>query len=413
MDDHVTSLRSARIQAAAPFRLLFGFLRRRAEEEAGRREAGVLDFTFGDPHEMQMPAYVEALREAAVPLDELWFAYKQSEPKAQDAAAASLERVVPLGWTGANLRMTTGGFGAITVAMKAVADPGDEVIYSLPPWFLYEILAIEAGLVPVKVPALQPSFDLDLDAIAAAITPRTRIVVVNTPNNPSGRVYPPDTLLALSGLLEQASARHGRRIWLVSDEPYNRIVFDGVDFHSPAEFYPWTMLCYSYGKTLLAPGQRLGYLAVPPGLPENAELMDAVDSLQVAGGWLFPNAIMQHAVPQLEQLSIDMHALQDKRDRLVGALLEMGYEVASPEGTFYLWPRSPIPDDEAFVAALERRGVLVMPGALFETPGWFRICLTATMESIEAALPHFAAAIGEVGGPSAGQADRSPLGTSL
>jgi len=389
------SHRSQQIQAATPFRMLFDFLRRRAAEEAGRRDQGVLDFTFGDPHELAMPAYVDALREAAVPRDELWFAYKQSERPAQDAAAASLERVVPLGWTGDHLRMTTGGFGAITVAMKAVADPGDEVVYTLPPWFLYEILAIEAGLAPVKVPALQPSFDLDLEAIAAAITARTRIVVVNTPNNPSGRIYPPAALTALAEILEEASARLGRRIWIVSDEPYNRIVFDGATFHSPAQYYPHTLLCYSYGKTLLAPGQRLGYLAVPPGLPEGAELMDAVDSLQVAGGWLFPNAVMQYAVPDLERLSLDVAALQAKRDRLVTALRGMGYQVASPEGTFYLWPRSPVPDDEAFVASLERRGVLVMPGALFETPGWFRICLTATAESIEAALPHFRAAIEE------------------
>jgi aspartate aminotransferase len=375
--------------------MLFGFLRRRAAEEAGRPDHEVLDFTFGDPHELAMPAYVEALREAAVPRDELWFAYKQSERPAQDAAAASLERVVPLGWTGDHLRMTTGGFGAITVAMKAVADPGDEVVYTLPPWFLYEILAIEAGLVPVKVPALQPSFDLDLGAIAAAITARTRLVVVNTPNNPSGRIYPPAALTALAEMLEEASARNGRRIWIVSDEPYNRIVFDGATFHSPAQYYRHTLLCYSYGKTLLAPGQRLGYLAVPPGLPEAAELMDAVDSLQVAGGWLFPNAVMQYAVPDLERLSLDIAALQAKRDRLVTALRGMGYEVASPEGTFYLWPRSPVPDDEAFVASLERRGVLVMPGALFETPGWFRICLTATAASIEAALPHFRSAIEE------------------
>jgi aspartate aminotransferase len=378
--------------------MLFGFLRRRAAEESGRPgddALEVLDFTFGDPHELAMPAYVEAIRDAAVPRDDQWFAYKQSEETAQDAAAASLERVVPLGWTGDNLRMTTGGFGAITVAMKAVADPGDEVVYTLPPWFLYEILAIEAGLVPVKVPALQPAFDLDLDAIAAAITPRTRIVVVNTPNNPSGRIYPPAQLSALAAILEEASARHGHRIWIVSDEPYNRIVFDGKPFHSPSQFYRHTLLCYSYGKTLLAPGQRVGYLAVPPGLPEAPELMDAIDSLQIAGGWLFPNAVMQYAVPDLERLSIDIGALEAKRDRLVGALREMGYEVASPEGTFYLWPRSPVPDDEAFVAALERRGVLVMPGTLFETPGWFRICLTATAETIEAAIPHFRSAIDE------------------
>ena len=189
------SRRSQQIQAAAPFRMLFGFLRRRAAEEAGRREPRSPRLHLRRPARAgRCRPTSRRLREAAVPRDELWFAYKQSEPPAQDAAAASLERVVPLGWTGDDLRMTTGGFGAITVAMKAVADPGDEVVYTLPPWFLYEILAIEAGLVPVKVPALQPSFDLDLDAIAAAITPRTRIVVVNTPNNPTGRIYPPATL---------------------------------------------------------------------------------------------------------------------------------------------------------------------------------------------------------------------------
>ena len=397
MTDHVTSRRSARIQAATPFRMMFDFRMRSGYQER-RVEPGVLDFTFGDPHELQMPEYVDALRDAVEPKDELWFAYKQSEVAAQEAAAASLERVVPLGWTADDLRMTTGGFGAITVALKVLADPGEEVVYTLPPWFLYEPLALEAGLVPVKVKAREPSFDLDLDAIAAAITERTRIVIVNSPNNPTGRIYSPDTLRALAGILDDASARHGRRIWIVSDEPYNRIVFSGNAFHSPSEFYPYTLLCYSYGKTLLAPGQRLGYVAVPPGLEQRVELLEAIDMMQIAAGWLFPNAVMQYAVPRLEGLSIDVAALQAKRDRLVGALREMGYEVSPPQGTFYLWPRSPVPDDESFVADLSRRGVLVMPGALFETPGWFRICLTATMETIEAALPRFAAAITEAHG---------------
>jgi aspartate aminotransferase len=394
--DRLVSRRTERIQAAVPFRVLFDFLRR-SGYETRRREPGVLDFTFGDPHELQMSEYVEALRTAALPQDELWFAYKQSEVTAQEAAAASLERVVPLGWTADNLRMTTGGFGAITVAMKVLADPGDEVVYTLPPWFLYEGLALEAGLVPVKVNALEPTFDLDLDGIAAAITERTRAVIVNTPNNPSGRIYPPEVLAALAQILDEASSRHGRRIWIVSDEPYNRIIFDGKQFHSPAQFYRHTVICYSYGKTLLSPGQRIGYVAVPPGIPGNDVLMEAIETVQIAGGWLFPNAVMQYAIPRLEELSIDIPALQAKRDRFVSALREMGYELAVPEGTFYLWPRSPVADDEAFVAGLARRGVLVMPGALFETPGWFRICLTATADTIEASLPHFAAAISDAG----------------
>jgi aspartate aminotransferase len=381
-----TSARAARVQAAVPFRQMFDFRMRSGYAER-RLEPGVVDLTFGDPHEMQQDGYVEALREAAVPRDELWFAYKQSEPAAQEAAAASLERVVPLDWTAGDLRMTTGGFGAITVAMKVLADPGEEVVYTLPPWFLYEPLALEAGLVPVKVKAREPSFDLDLDAIAAAITGRTRIVIVNSPNNPTGRIYSPDTLRALARLLDDASERHGRRIWIVSDEPYNRIVFSGNEFHSPAEFYEQTVIGYSYGKTLLAPGQRLGYLAVPPGVAGREELLEAVDMMQIAAGWLFPNAVMQHATPRLEQLSHDLAGLEAKRDRTVAGLREAGYEVATPQGTFYLWVRSPVADDQAFTADLAERGVLVMPGAIFETPGWFRICLTATADSLEAALP--------------------------
>ena len=392
MSDRPVSERSVRIGAAAPFRMLFEFARKSGYQER-RLEPGVLDFTFGDPHEMPIPEYVEALRAAAVPGDELWFAYKFSLVEAQEAAAAALRKVVDLPWTADRIRMTTGGFGAITLAMKSVADPGDEVVYSLPPWFLYEALALEAGLVPMKVRVDPDTFDLDLDAIAAAISPRTRLVVVNSPNNPTGRIYPESTLRALADLLETASTRNGRRIYLISDEPYNRIVFDGARFRSPAEFYPHTLLCYSYGKTLLSPGQRIGYLALPPQMPDADQVIDAVESLQVAAGWLFPNAVMQYAVPRLETLSLDVAHLQAKRDRMTGALREMGYDVATPEGTFYLFPRSPLPDDEAFVALLAEAGVLVMPGRLFETPGFFRICLTATMDTIEASLPLFASVL--------------------
>jgi aspartate aminotransferase len=397
MEDHPVSARSVQIQQAESFRMLFDFARKSGYQER-RLEPGVLDFTFGDPHEMPQSDYVEALRDAAVPQDELWFAYKFSLVEAQVAAAESLRRVVDLPWTADRIRMTTGGFGAITLAMKSVADPGDEVVYSLPPWVLYEALALEAGLVPVKVRVDAETFDLDLAAIEGAITARTRLVIVNSPNNPTGRIYPESTLRTLADLLDAASERNGRRIYLISDEPYNRIVFDGARFRSPAEFYPCTILCYSYGKTLLAPGQRLGYLALPPQLPDADELIEAVENVQIAAGWLFPNAVMQYAVPRLEGLSLDVAHLQAKRDRMVGALREMGYDVATPEGTFYLFPKSPLADDEAFVGLLERAGVLVMPGRLFETPGYFRICLTATMDSIEESLPRFAAVLAKASG---------------
>jgi aspartate aminotransferase len=226
------------------------------------------------------------------------------------------------------------------------------------------------------------------------------VVIVNTPNNPTGRIYPESTLRALADLLDEASARHGRRIYLISDEPYNRLVFDGATFVSPAQFYPFTLLCYSYGKTLLSPGQRLGYLALPPSMPQDVvdAVIEAVESVQIAAGWLFPNNVMQYATPRLEELGIDVGHLQAKRDRMVEGLRAAGYRVEVPEATFYLFPHSPVPDDEAFVRLLADLGVLVMPGRIFETPGFFRICLTATMETIEASLPRFETALGRATG---------------
>lgn len=391
--DRNVSLRSGAVSRALS-RLVSGYLAENGYYQL-REEPGVLDFTFGDPREMPPEAYVSALQSAAVPQNEAWFAYKMYEPAAQEAAAASLQRLTGLPFAPEDILLTTGGFTALALGMKAVSDPGDEIIFSLPPWFLYEALSVEAGIVPVKVSIDRETLDLDVAAIAAAITPRTRIVIVNSPNNPTGRIYGPETLGRLAAVLEEASARHGRRIFLLSDEPYNRIVFSGQTFHTPAEFYAHTLVAYSYGKTLLSPGQRVGYLALPPAMPDREALRNAVLGLQIAAGWAFPNAIMQYALPALEQQAFDVARLERRRDLMVEALTGMGYTVQPPEGTFYLFPRSPIPDDEAFARLLADQKILVMPGAMFETPGFFRICLTATEETCERSLPGFTAALAQ------------------
>ena len=396
MDDRLTSERVATVAAATPFQLLYDFYRLSGYQER-RRQPGVLDFTFGDPHDPPSTAYVEHLREALIPQNGEWFAYNFGDEKAIAAATESLSRHLGIPFEPDDLHLTTGGFAAISIALKVVADPGDEVVYSLPPWFLYEGLVLEAGLVPVKVSIDRETFDLDLDAIAAAITPRTRVVIVNSPNNPTGRIYPVETLERLAAILDEASERIGRRIFLVSDEPYNRIIFDGAHFRSPLEFYPWSFLAYSYGKTLLSPGERIGYLAVSPTMPGREVFRDAIEALQITGGWLFPNASMQYALPRLEQLAFDIELFQRKRDVMVEALRSIGYRVTVPEATFYLFPESPLADDAEFTRALDREGVLVLPGRMFETPGFFRISLTATMETIEASLPRFAAAFRAAG----------------
>ena len=356
---------------------------------------GVSNFAFGNPNEMPLPGYVTALREHLEPQAPDWFAYKLSEPNSQAAVARSLTARTGLDWDPADVAMTNGGFAAIAVSMRAILQPGDEVVFLSPPWFFYEVLILAAGGVPVRVPLAPPSFDIDLAAIDAAITPRTRAVLLNTPHNPSGRVYPLADLEALAGTLRAASARIGRPIKLVSDEPYNRILFDGRTFHTPAEVYPDTIITYSYGKTLLAPGMRIGYLTVPPTMDGREDFRNDVLLAQIAGGFSFPNALLQHAIDDLEALSIDIAKLERRRDRMVGALDAMGYEPTTPEGTFYVMARAPIDDDVAFAEILARHEVLVLPGTIVEVPGWFRISLTASDEMVERALPAFSAAFEE------------------
>ena len=219
-------------------------------------------------------------------------------------------------------------------------------------------------------------------------------MIVNSPSNPTGRVFSRETWDELAAVLERASRTGGRRIWLLSDEPYRRIRFDGIGFATPAVSYPWTMIAYSYGKVLLAPGQRLGYLALSPLLPatEREELRDAFMPLQLAIGWNFPNALMQYSVPALEGVSIDMAELTRKRDRLYGALSDAGYTLTRPEGTFYLWGRAPGGNAQAYCDGLAERGIYLMTGTIFDRPEHFRISLTATMDTIERALPQLVAA---------------------
>ncbi|MEX1169364.1 MAG: aminotransferase class I/II-fold pyridoxal phosphate-dependent enzyme [Chloroflexota bacterium] len=356
---------------------------------ARRDEPGIANFAVGNPQEMPLPAYVDALTRALPPRDKDWFAYKMSEPLSQASIANSLSERTGLDWDPADVAMTNGGFAALAVTLRAILDPGDEVVFLSPPWFFYEILILAGGGEPVRVRLEPPAFDLDATTIAAAITPRTRAVLVNTPHNPTGRIYPPESLRAVADVLTEASARHGRTIYLISDEPYNRIVFDGRRFRSPAEVYPATIINYSFGKTLLAPGMRIGYIATPPAMPDRERLRDDFFTSQIASGWSFPNALLQHAIEDLDALSIDVGALERRRDRVVRALREIGYATTNPEGTFYVMAQSPIEDDMAFGELLADHGVLVLPGTVVEAPGWFRISLTASDEMVDRGLPGF------------------------
>jgi aspartate aminotransferase len=359
---------------------------------------GVSNFMFGNPHDLAPQTYVDALIAGSTPGSADHFAYKMNEENAVGVVAASLSDRFGMAFEPEDVLMTNGNFSGLSICLHAAAAPGDEVVYVSPPWFFYETLILESGATPVSVRADQTTWDLDLEAIAAAIGPKTAAIIVNSPNNPTGRIYPRSTLNALAAILTEASERNGRPIYLLSDEAYNRIVYDGREYPTPVAHYPWSFYIYTYGKTHLAPGLRLGYVALTPSMPGREALRDPLLLAQVARGWAFPVAPLQHAIADLDAIGIDVSRLQARRDLLVSALREQGYDdVVEPEGTFYVIARSPIPDDQAFFDILAAHDVYVLPGSVFEMPGWFRLSLTANDEMCERAVPTFAKAIQEAG----------------
>jgi aspartate aminotransferase len=360
-------------------------------------EEGVCDFALGNPHEMPLPELSAAFQKWSEPQDKDWYAYKMNEPASQEIVARTLRRRLGLIFEPQDIFLTNGAFAAISVALTALTDPSDEIIYISPPWFFYAPIIISRHGTPVAVPCDRNTFDLDLRALRRAITNRTRAVIVNSPNNPTGRIYPPEMLRGLGQVLTEASERASRPVYLLSDESYSRIVYDGRAFHSPAEFYHNTLLIYTYGKTLLAPGQRIGFIALPAAMLVREALRPALFAAQMVTGYSFPNALLQHALPDLEKASIDIPRLQARRDRILAALREMGYQVYPPEGTFYLLVQSPLADDLAFIDLLSEEKILCLPGATFEMPGYFRISLTANDEMVERALPGFARAKARAG----------------
>lgn len=352
----------------------------------------VCDFVFGNPHEQPLRGFTTALHTWSIPQNKDWYAYKTNEPASQALIAQTLRQQRGMPFEADDILLTNGAFAALSVTLTAVTDPGDEVIFISPPWFFYEMLIGAVGATPVRVQCDLQTFDLDLAAIEAAITARTRAIIVNSPNNPTGKIYPPETLHRLADLLAMASERNGRAIYLLSDEAYSRIVFDGRACHSPTSMYANSFLLYTYGKTLLTPGQRLGYIALSPAMPNRPAWRDALFAAQITTGFAFPNALLQHALPDIEGLSIDVAHLQRKRDWLYTTLRELGYALHKPEGTFYLLVKSPLADDQAFIEILADHNILCLPGTVVELPGYFRVSLTANDAMIERALPGFAAA---------------------
>ena len=284
--------------------------------------------------------------------------------------------------------MTVGAGGALNVVLKTILNPGEEVIIPSPYFVEYNFYLDNHQGVP-RIVSTKQDFSMDLDAISEAITEKTRAVLINSPNNPTGKVYGEGELNRLSDILSNYSKHFGQPIYLISDEPYRKIVYDGVTVPSVFDTYDESFVVTSFSKDLSLPGERIGYLAANPDISDKDMIISGLVLCNRCLGYVNAPALMQRAIPYLLEESVDISLYQKKRDTLYNGLSSFGYDFVKPEGTFYLFPKTPIEDDVAFVSALLEEKILAVPGSGFGGPGHFRIAYCVSDEVIEGALPGF------------------------
>ena len=284
---------------------------------------------------------------------------------------------------------SSSGTTAIHLALLANnVCPGDEVITPAPYFVEYGFYVDNHGGV-LKTVATKSDFTLDVRAIQGAITPRTKAVLINSPNNPSGQVYSSESLVDLGVLLREEGRRLKRTLYLISDEPYRKITFDGANVPSIFSCYAESMIATSYSKDVSIPGERIGFLAVSPQATYKEDLLAGMALANRILGYVNAPGLMQRAIQSLQGVAVDTTIYQKKRDLLCDGLSECGYEYIKPKGAFYLFPKSVVPDDVAFVKALQEELILTVPGSGFGTPGYFRIAFCVDDDTITRALPGF------------------------
>ena len=358
-----------------------------------RGEENVFDFTLGNPDGEPPEKVISLLRQVVDSNRPRSHAYMPNAgfTPVREVIARQLSAQTGLAYTADHIFMTVGAAGAINVLLKSLLDPGDEVIILVPffPEYQFYVENHAGRMVLVET---DDEFQPDLGRIAAAITPRTKAIILNSPNNPTGAVYSTDFLRGLEALISGLD----HPVTVIADEPYKSIIFDGLELPVIPSLIRRTAVTYSWSKALAIPGERIGYLALSPCLEELEALRDACTFANRILGFINAPAIWQWVMVEAADLKIDPSAYQEKRDLLWEGLTRMGYEVTKPQGTFYMFPKTPIPDDLAFVRRLMDEGILAVPGSGFGRAGYMRLSLTIPRHTIERALPGFERALHKV-----------------
>ena len=369
--------------------------------EYGRARAAIVgaenvyDYSLGNPS-IPAPDYVnQAIRDVLAEQDSLavhGYTSAVGDFATRKAIADDLNSRYQAGIRPEDLFIGCGAAPELCAVFSALAVPGGEILAIAPYFPEYKPFAESAGLIFKVVPPDIPAFQIDLAAVEAMLTPATQAVIINSPNNPSGTVYTEETLSALSELLKRKSTEYGHPVYIVSDEPYRELTYGCTAPFIP-NIYPDTIICYSYSKSLSLPGERIGYICVPQQVTDASALYAAIAGAARAMGHVCAPSLWQKVIAKCTHLRPDLEAYDRNRRMLYDALTAMGYEMAKPDGAFYLFIKAPGGDAVAFSEKAKQHDLLVVPGGGFGCPGYFRICYCVKAEMIEKSLPVFASLI--------------------
>lgn len=371
-------------------RELFEYGRARAAVEG---EGAVFDYSLGNPSIPAPPQVEQAIREILADTDSVQlhgYTTAVGELSARQAIADDLNARFSAGVRAQDLFLTGGASAALAAVFRALCTPGAEILALAPYFPEYRPLAEAAGARFCVVPADVPAFQIRLDAVEAMLTPNTAALIVNSPNNPAGTVYTRQTLTALAVLLEEKSRHYGHPIYLIADEPYRELVYDGTEVPFLPLLYRNTVVCYSYSKSLSLPGERIGYVYVPQAAEDSEAVYAAVAGAARLCGHVCAPSLWQKVIARCASVRPDLAAYDRNRQTLYRGLVESGYTVARPDGAFYLFVRAPEGDAAAFSARAKARGVLIVPGGDFGCAEYCRVCYCVPHEQILRSLPLFA-----------------------
>ena len=370
-------------------RTIFEFGQKRAAEVGAEN---VFDFSLGNPN-VPAPGFI---RDAAVdilmhgdPTEVHGYTIAPGKPAVREVLAADLKRRFGMEVTGKNLFMTAGAAASVTITFKALTEPGDEFVTFAPFFPEYRVFVEACGGKLVVVPAKTDDFQIDLTALERVLTPQTKAVIVNSPNNPSGAVYRETTIRRLADLLRAKEQEYGHPIFIVADEPYREIVYDGASVPCIPRFYDNTIVCYSYSKSFSLPGERIGYIVVPDTAADFARIYGAIAGAARVLTHVNAPSLWQLVVARCAGKAADLSTYAKNAALLYDGLTALGFSCVRPQGAFYLFPQALEPDDAAFCRRAQEYDLLLVPGRDFGCPGYFRAAYCARTKMIEKSLPRF------------------------